>query len=79
MLYSSADLLNWKFEGAVAPSVQYYWRPKLALPTTSGGFDWAKEFRVYGQQDRYILSLKSGQVTGGKGGEWDAKKDPLAA
>ncbi|KAJ9144135.1 Glycosyl hydrolase family 43 protein [Pleurostoma richardsiae] len=57
MMYSSTDLLNWKNLGKQASSVTYMWRPKIAKPNGS--------FWLYGQQDRYVLSLKSAQMIGG--------------
>ncbi|KAB5554354.1 glycosyl hydrolase [Coniochaeta sp. 2T2.1] len=57
MMYSSTDLLNWKNLGKQAPSVTGLWRPKIAKPNGP--------FWLYGQQDRYVLSLKSTQQVGG--------------
>lgn len=57
MMYSSTDLLNWKNLGKQASSVTGLWRPKIAKPNGS--------FWLYGQQDRYVLSLKSTQMVGG--------------
>ncbi|KAK0629431.1 glycosyl hydrolase [Bombardia bombarda] len=57
MMYSSTDLLNWKNLGAQAPGVTGYWRPKIAKPNG--------EFWLFGQQDRYVLSLKSSNQVGG--------------
>ncbi|KAJ9160625.1 Arabinanase/levansucrase/invertase [Coniochaeta hoffmannii] len=57
MMYSSTDLLNWKNLGKQASSVTGLWRPKIAKPNGS--------FWLYGQQDRYVLSLKSAQMVGG--------------
>ncbi|KAI8951468.1 carbohydrate-binding module family 35 protein [Xylaria longipes] len=59
MMYSSTDLLNWKNLGKQASSVSGMWRPKIAKPNGS--------FYLFGQQDRYVLSLKSGQFIGGYG------------
>ncbi|KAJ2985754.1 hypothetical protein NUW58_g5362 [Xylaria curta] len=59
MMYSSTDLLNWKNLGKQASSVSGMWRPKIAKPNGS--------FWLFGQQDRYVLSLKSGQFIGGYG------------
>ncbi|ORY72065.1 Arabinanase/levansucrase/invertase [Pseudomassariella vexata] len=56
-MYSSTDLLNWKNLGSQASSVTGMWRPKIAKPNGS--------FWLYGQQDRYVLSLKSAQFLGG--------------
>ncbi|KAI1283306.1 glycosyl hydrolase [Xylaria sp. FL0933] len=56
MMYSSTDLLNWKNLGAQS-SVTAMWRPKFAKPNGS--------FWLFGQQDRYSLSLKSSQLVGG--------------
>ncbi|KAI0838275.1 carbohydrate-binding module family 35 protein [Hypoxylon sp. FL0890] len=57
MLYSSTDLVNWKNLGKQASSVTGMWRPKIAKPNGS--------FWLYGQQDRYVLSLKSSNFVGG--------------
>ncbi|KAK1236290.1 hypothetical protein PQX77_000451 [Marasmius sp. AFHP31] len=57
MMYQSTDLLNWQNLGPQAPSVTGLWRPKFAKPNGS--------FWLFGQQDRYSLSLKSGQMSGG--------------
>ena len=77
MMYSSTDLLNWKNLGKQASSVTGLWRPKIAKP--NGSF-WVCELeasfperpsnvsndcQLYGQQDRYVLSLKSAQMVGG--------------
>ena len=35
VIYSSNDLLNWKYLGSQAPSVTGMWRPKLAIPNNS--------------------------------------------
>lgn len=60
MLYSSTDLINWKNLGQQASCVMGMWRPKIANPNGS--------FWLFGQQeDRYVLSLKSGQFVGGYG------------
>ncbi|KAI0491033.1 carbohydrate-binding module family 35 protein [Xylaria cf. heliscus] len=59
MMYSSTDLINWKNLGQQASSVTGMWRPKIAKPNGS--------FWLFGQQDRYVLSLKSGQFIGGYG------------
>ncbi|KAI0517013.1 glycosyl hydrolase [Xylaria bambusicola] len=56
MMYSSTDLINWKNLGAQS-TVSAMWRPKLAKPNGS--------FWLFGQQDRYSLSLKSSQLNGG--------------
>ncbi|KAB5525557.1 Arabinanase/levansucrase/invertase [Coniochaeta sp. 2T2.1] len=52
MMYSSTDLLNWKNLGKQAPSV--------TLEAKDCKAEW-----LYGQQDRYVLSLKSTQQVGG--------------
>ncbi|KAJ4414595.1 hypothetical protein N0V82_007837 [Gnomoniopsis sp. IMI 355080] len=57
MMYSSTDLLNWDNLGQQAPAVTGMWRPKYAKPNGS--------FWLYGQQDRYVLSLVSTQLDGG--------------
>ncbi|KAI8630321.1 carbohydrate-binding module family 35 protein [Xylariaceae sp. FL1651] len=57
MMYSSTDLVNWKNLGQQASSVSGMWRPKIAKPNGS--------FWLFGQQDRYSLSLKSSQFIGG--------------
>ncbi|KAI5867826.1 carbohydrate-binding module family 35 protein [Durotheca rogersii] len=59
ILYSSADLVNWKNLGQQASSVSGMWRPKIAKPNGS--------FWLFGQQDRYVLSLKSSAFIGGYG------------
>jgi hypothetical protein len=56
MMYSSTDLLNWKNLGQQASGVTGLWRPKIAKPNGS--------FWLYGQQDRYVLSLKSTDQVG---------------
>ncbi|OTB03937.1 carbohydrate-binding module family 35 protein [Hypoxylon sp. CI-4A] len=56
-LYSSTDLINWKNLGQQASSVTGMWRPKIAKPNGS--------FWLFGQQDRYVLSLKSTEFIGG--------------
>ncbi|KAI1473830.1 carbohydrate-binding module family 35 protein [Daldinia eschscholtzii] len=56
-LYSSTDLINWKNLGKQASSVTGMWRPKIAKPNGS--------FWLFGQQDRYVLSLKSANFVGG--------------
>ncbi|KAI1264241.1 glycosyl hydrolase [Xylariaceae sp. FL1019] len=56
MMYSSTDLINWQNLGAQS-SVTAMWRPKFAKPNGS--------FWLFGQQDRYSLSLKSSQLVGG--------------
>ncbi|KAK7757532.1 hypothetical protein SLS62_000547 [Diatrype stigma] len=57
MMYSSTDLVNWKNLGAQASSVTGMWRPKIAKPNGS--------YWLFGQQDRYVLSLKSTDFTSG--------------
>ncbi|XXH05913.1 hypothetical protein Hte_012355 [Hypoxylon texense] len=57
MLYSSTDLINWTPQGQQASSVTGMWRPKIAKPNGS--------FWLFGQQDRYVLSLKSANFIGG--------------
>ncbi|KAL1872354.1 hypothetical protein Daus18300_004324 [Diaporthe australafricana] len=57
LMYSSKDLLNWDNLGAQASSITGMWRPKIAKPNGS--------FWLYGQQDRYALSLRSTQMVGG--------------
>lgn len=57
LLYSSKDLLNWDNLGKQASSITGMWRPKIAKPNGS--------FWLYGQQDRYALSLRSTQMVGG--------------
>ncbi|KAI0199327.1 carbohydrate-binding module family 35 protein [Astrocystis sublimbata] len=59
LMYSSPDLVNWKNEGKQANAVSGMWRPKIAKPNGS--------FWLFGQQDRYVLSLKSSQFIGGYG------------
>ncbi|KAI4864827.1 carbohydrate-binding module family 35 protein [Hypoxylon rubiginosum] len=59
MLYTSTDLINWAPQGAQASSVTGMWRPKIAKPNGS--------FWLFGQQDRYVLSLKSSNQIGGYG------------
>ncbi|EMR63395.1 putative galactan -beta-galactosidase protein [Eutypa lata UCREL1] len=59
MMYSSTDLVNWKNLGQQASSVSGMWRPKIAKPNGS--------YWLYGQQDRYVLSLKSSEFTSGYG------------
>ncbi|KAI1379705.1 carbohydrate-binding module family 35 protein [Hypoxylon crocopeplum] len=59
MLYSSTDLINWQNLGQQASSVSGMWRPKIAKPNGS--------FWLFGQQDRYVLSLKSANFIGGYG------------
>jgi beta-xylosidase len=76
MMYSSTDLLNWKNLGKQASSVTGLWRPKIAKP--NGSF-WVSviakgnqriavsdksPLQLYGQQDRYVLSLRSTQMVG---------------
>ncbi|KAI0964834.1 glycosyl hydrolase [Xylaria arbuscula] len=56
MMYSSSDLLNWQNLGAQS-TVSAMWRPKYVKPNGS--------FWLFGQQDRYSLSLKSSQLVGG--------------
>ncbi|XDG07677.1 hypothetical protein ABKA04_007292 [Annulohypoxylon sp. FPYF3050] len=56
-MYSSTDLINWKNLGKQASSVTGMWRPKIAKPNGS--------FWLFGQQDRYVLSLKSAEFLGG--------------
>ncbi|KAI1484468.1 Arabinanase/levansucrase/invertase [Biscogniauxia mediterranea] len=56
-MYSSTDLINWKNEGQQASSVTGMWRPKIAKPNGS--------YWLFGQQDRYVLSLKSSSFLGG--------------
>ncbi|KAI0902978.1 glycosyl hydrolase [Ustulina deusta] len=56
MMYSSTDLINWQNLGAQS-TVSAMWRPKLAKPNGS--------FWLFGQQDRYSLSLRSSQLSGG--------------
>ncbi|OTA54688.1 carbohydrate-binding module family 35 protein [Hypoxylon sp. EC38] len=58
MLYSSTDLINWKNLGKQASSVTGMWRPKIAKPNVGRS-------QLYGQQDRYVLSLKSANFIGG--------------
>ncbi|KAH8205160.1 hypothetical protein TruAng_000725 [Truncatella angustata] len=53
-LYTSNDLLNWKYIGEIASSATSIWRPKLAKPNGN--------FWIYGQQDREALSLKSASI-----------------
>jgi hypothetical protein len=82
MMYSSTDLLNWKNLGKQASSVTGLWRPKIAKP--NGSF-WVRRpqsiycqglvltrviVQLYGQQDRYVLSLKSTQMVGGLVATW---------
>ncbi|KAI2605071.1 carbohydrate-binding module family 35 protein [Hypoxylon fragiforme] len=59
MLYSSTDLINWKNLGKQASSITGMWRPKIAKPNGS--------YWLFGQQDRYVLSLKSSAFVGGYG------------
>ncbi|KAI2617116.1 carbohydrate-binding module family 35 protein [Hypoxylon sp. NC1633] len=58
-LYSSTDLINWQNLGKQASSVTGMWRPKIAKPNGS--------YWLFGQQDRYVLSLKSANFVGGYG------------
>ncbi|KAK1759109.1 carbohydrate-binding module family 35 protein [Echria macrotheca] len=57
MLYSSADLLNWKNLGPQA-AITGLWRPKIAKPND--------KFWIFGQQDRYVRSLMSADLAGGR-------------
>ncbi|KAI1496348.1 Arabinanase/levansucrase/invertase [Biscogniauxia marginata] len=56
-MYSSTDLINWKNLGQLASSVTGMWRPKIAKPNGS--------YWLFGQQDRYVLSLKSSEFASG--------------
>ncbi|KAF5392176.1 hypothetical protein D9757_001601 [Collybiopsis confluens] len=55
-IYSSTDLLNWKFERAASTSVQFMYRPKLF---TSGG-----KFYIWGQVNRQVQALVSSTING---------------
>ncbi|KAI1080179.1 carbohydrate-binding module family 35 protein [Whalleya microplaca] len=57
LMYSSTDLINWKNLGKQASQITGMWRPKIAKPNGS--------FWLFGQQDRYVLSLKSTAQVGG--------------
>ncbi|KAH6676856.1 Arabinanase/levansucrase/invertase [Plectosphaerella plurivora] len=56
MVYSSRDLVNWDFVGRPAQATSGLWRPKMAKPNC--------HYWVYGQQDRYSLSLSSDSAAG---------------